>query len=206
MDIVALTGGIAAGKSTVARRLREHGAVVIDADALARDAVAPGSPGLAAVAARFGDEILTAEGTLDRAALGDLIFSDPAARADLNAIVHPDVRRRYRDALDAARSRDPRAIVIYDVPLLAEARAADEFDLVVVVDAPAETRTRRLVELRGLDPDDAAKRVAAQVSDDERRAMADIVIDSSGEESATLQYADELWATLVSRRSVGGAE
>ncbi len=199
-----MTGGIAAGKSTVAARLRDLGAVIIDADELAREAIAPGSAGLAAVVARFGAGVLDARGTLDRVALGAIVFADDAARADLNAIVHPEVRRLYRAAVEAARVGDPDSIVIYDVPLLAEARSADEFGLVVVVDAPAAIRVRRLVERRGLTPEQAQQRVDAQASDDERRALADVVIDASGEESETLEQAERLWSLLLTRKSVGG--
>ena len=204
MELVALTGGIAAGKSTVAARLSALGAVVIDADELAREAVAAGSAGLAAVVERFGPDILDSHGNLDRAALGAIVFAHDGARADLNAIVHPEVRRLYHAALDAARAADPQSIVIYDVPLLAEARSREEFDLVVVVDAPAPIRIARLIDRRGLSPEHATQRVEAQASDEERRALADIVIDASGEESATLAQTDDLWRTLVTRKSVGG--
>jgi dephospho-CoA kinase len=206
VDVIALTGGIAAGKSTVAQRLSEHGAVVIDADSLAREAVSVGSPGLAAVINRFGSSVLDDDGALDRSALGRHIFSDAQARADLNAIVHPEVRRLYHEALREARSRKPAALIIYDVPLLSEARAHDEFSLVVVVDAPAEERVRRLVAHRGMTEGEARNRVEAQVSDKERRAMADIIVDSSGSRENTLQEADALWHQLRSRRSVGSAE
>lgn len=204
MDVIALTGGIAAGKSTVASRWRERGAVVIDADDLARRAVAVGTPGLAAIVDRFGDGVLDSDGALDRAALARLVFTDEATRHALNAIVHPEVRRLYRESVEEARVRDPEAIIVYDVPLLVEARAKDEFDLVVVVDAPAEVRTQRLVVDRGMSEDDARSRVSAQVSDDERRAMADVVIDSSGSIEETLARADAVWDALRSRASVGG--
>lgn len=203
MDVVGLTGGIAAGKSTVARRLAELGAVVIDADALAREAVAPASPGLAAIAERFGDQLVLPDGSLDRAALGRIVFADDDARQQLNAIVHPEVRRLYADAVADARARDPRAVIVYDVPLLAEARAADEFGTIVVVDAPAEVRIERLVTLRGMDRADAANRVAAQVSDAERRAMADVVIDSSGSMEETVAQTDALWRRLLAERDSG---
>lgn len=203
MDVVGLTGGIAAGKSTVARRLAELGAVVIDADALAREAVAPASPGLAAIAERFGDQLVLPDGSLDRAALGRIVFADDDARQQLNAIVHPEVRRLYTDAVADARARDPRAVIVYDVPLLAEARAADEFGTIVVVDAPAEVRIERLVTLRGMDRADASNRVAAQISDAERRAMADVVIDSSGSMEETVAQTDALWRRLLAERDSG---
>jgi len=204
VDVIALTGGIAAGKSTVARRWREHGAVIIDADALAREAVAPGSAGLEAIVERFGATVLDEHGALDRGALGRRVFADEAERSALNAIVHPEVRRLYREAVERSRDADPRAIIVYDVPLLAEARARDEFDPVVVVDAPAETRVRRLMEQRDMTEGEARERVAAQVPDDERRALADIVIDASGALEHTLAQADAVWGTLRSRAAVGG--
>lgn len=199
MDVIGLTGGIAAGKSTVARRLAEHGAVVIDADALARAAVEPGSPGLAAIVERFGDSVIAADGSLDRAALGGLVFADEAARADLNAIVHPEVARLYRERLADLERSQPDAIVVYDVPLLVEARSADEFALVVVVHAPADVRLERLVALRGIDRASAEARIAAQASDDERLAVADVVIDTSGTLESTEQQTDALWQQLAAR-------
>lgn len=204
--MIALTGGIAAGKSTVARRWREHGAVVIDADALAREAVAPGSAGLEAIAERFGPDVIDASGALDRGTLGRRVFADEVERTALNAIVHPEVRRLYREAIASAHAADPHAVIVYDVPLLAEARARDEFGLVVVVDAPAEERVRRLVAHRGMTEHEARERVAAQITDDERRALADIVLDASGTEQSTLEQADAVWQTVRSRGSVGSAE
>lgn len=203
MDVVGLTGGIAAGKSTVATRLAELGAVVIDADRLAREAVQPGSPGLAAIVAHFGDAVLSDDGSLDRAALGRIVFADEEARGVLNGIVHPEVRRRYAEAVADARANDSDAVIVYDVPLLAEARAADEFGTIVVVDAPAETRIARLVELRGMDRREAENRVGSQISDAERRAMADVVIDSSGTLDETLAQTDELWRRLRAGSSAG---
>lgn len=200
MDVIGLTGGIAAGKSVVATRLAELGAVVIDADVLARDAVAEGSAGLRAIRDTFGDAVLAPDGTLDRSALGALVFADPDARAQLNAIVHPEVHRLYRERLAAVESTNPRAIVVYDVPLLVEARSADEFTLVVVVHAPAEQRVERLVALRGLDRASAQQRVSAQASDAERLAVADVVIDSSGTLDQTMEQVDALWQRLVAER------
>lgn len=204
--MIALTGGIAAGKSTVAQRLREHGAIVIDADTLAREAVEPGTAGLTAVVETFGPGLLNDAGGLDRAALGRLVFADADSLQALNAIVHPEVRRLYHERVDAALDNDPTAIVVYDVPLLAEARAQDEFALVVVVDAPADVRIDRLMTHRGMPEHEARGRVAAQMSDEQRRAMADIVVDSSGTRESTLEATDALWTTLSSRGSVGGAE
>lgn len=198
MPLIALTGGIAAGKSTVAGRLAELGAVVVDADRLSRQAVEVGSPGLRAVAERFGDSVIAADGSLDRPALGAVIFSDEAARADLNAIVHPEVSRLSHEAFEVAFAEDPDRVVVYDVPLLAESRGAGEFDAVVVVHAPAEERIRRLIEIRGMTPAEAVGRVRAQADDATRLALADHVIDSSESVPATLAATDTLWPALVS--------
>jgi dephospho-CoA kinase len=197
--IIGLTGGIAAGKSTVSRRFAEHGAVVVDADQLARDAVAPGSPGLAAVRERFGPAVVTADGTLDRPALGAIVFADAAARKDLEGITHPEVWRLAQERFDAARAADPDALVVYDVPLLAEAAGSRplRFDAVVVVDAPAAVRVERLVEHRGMTRQDAERRVAAQASDADRLALADHVVDATGSVADTIRSADEVWARLV---------
>ncbi|UTT62327.1 dephospho-CoA kinase [Microcella humidisoli] len=201
MDVIGLTGGIAAGKSVVSARLAQLGAAVIDADVLAREAVAPGTPGLEAVRRRFGDDVLAPDGSLDRAALGALVFADPRARTDLNAIVHPEVHRLYRERLQSLEASDPRAIVVYDVPLLVEARSADEFAAVVVVHAPADLRVERLVALRGMERASALDRVAAQASDDERLAVADVVIDTSGTLAHTIEQVDALWERLVAERA-----
>ncbi|MET0992023.1 MAG: dephospho-CoA kinase [Lacisediminihabitans sp.] len=199
MHLIGLTGGIASGKSAVAQRLASHGAVVIDADALAREVVEPGTPGLAAIAERFGDGLVTADGALDRPALGAIIFADAQARLDLNAITHPLVQQRARELMAAAGARDPGAVVVYDVPLLLEASAQDgyhRFEKIVVVEAEPATRIRRLVELRGMSEADAARRIASQATDAERRAIADIVIDSNGTLDQTLAQADALWEQL----------
>ncbi|MCA5922981.1 dephospho-CoA kinase [Curtobacterium oceanosedimentum] len=199
MRIIGLTGGIAAGKSTVSRRWTEHGAVVVDADRLAREAVAVGSPGLEQVAARFGPSVIAADGSLDRPALGAIVFADPAARRDLEAITHPEVWRLAQQAFDAAEADDPDAVVVYDVPLLAEARGARplRFDAVVVVDAPAAQRVERLVAHRGMARDEAERRVAAQASDAERLALADHVVDATGTLDQTVRSADEVWSRIA---------
>jgi dephospho-CoA kinase len=180
--VIGLTGGIASGKSVVARRLAEHGAVRIDADELAREVVEPGQPALAEISREFGPAVIGPDGRLDRAALASVIFVDPERRAALNAITHPAVKRRARELMDEAAAKNPDAVVVYDVPLLVEARvdADHDFDLIVVVNASAETRIRRLVELRGLSREEAAHRLNSQVSDTERLAIADVVIDSNG--------------------------
>lgn len=198
MPLIALTGGIASGKSTIASRLAEHGAVVVDADAIVRQVQVAGSPVLARIAEEFGEAMIRPDGELDRAALGARVFGDEAGLRTLNGIVHPAVRaeseRQFREALAA----DLDAVVVYDVPLLAEAGADDPWDLVVVADAPAEQRIARMVELRGMDEADARRRIAAQISDEHRRALADVVIDTSGDIAHTLAQADDLWERIRS--------
>lgn len=174
---VGLTGGVASGKSTVSAILAELGAVVIDADALAREVVARGTPGLDAVAAEFGPSLLTPEGDLDRPAMGRLVFGDEAARRRLEAIVHPLVIRRMAE-LEAAAGEDD--VVVHDIPLLAEGGRADTFDAVVVVDAPRDLQVQRMLSERGWTREDAESRIAAQTTREERRAVATHVIDNNG--------------------------
>jgi dephospho-CoA kinase len=197
---VGLTGGIGAGKSEVARLLAGHGAVVVDADELAREAVAPGTPGLAAVVAEFGPEVLAADGSLDRAALGEIVFSDPRRRAALEKIVHPYVGRRSSQLMAAAPAD---AVVVYDVPLLVENRLQDAYDVVVVVDAPDELRLRRLVELRGMPEADARERMAAQASRQARLAVADHVVANDGDFDALRAQVDRIWSRLPGGPAVG---
>lgn len=192
MYLIGLTGGIASGKSTIAARFAEHGAIVIDADVLSREAVEPGTPGLDAIAERFGPGVIGADGTLDRPALGAIVFADEQARADLNAIVHPEVKRRSQERI-AEASSNPAAIVVYDVPLLVETGRKDEFDLVVVAFAPSDVRARRLTEIRGLELGEAERRIAAQASDAQRAAVADVLIDTAGTLDHTLSQVDAVW-------------
>lgn len=199
MPLIALTGGIASGKSTIAARLAEHGATVIDADGIVREVQQPGSPVLDAIAAAFGTDVIAADGALDRAALGARVFADETALQRLNAIVHPAVRAESQRRFDAAFAADPAAVVVYDVPLLVEARVDDPWDLIVVADAPAELRVQRMVELRGMTEDEARRRIGAQVPDDERRAIADVVIDTSGTVQRTIEQVDALWRSLTVR-------
>ncbi|MEV7692037.1 dephospho-CoA kinase [Microbacterium sp. NPDC089189] len=193
MPLLALTGGIASGKSTIARRLAEHGAIIVDADALVREVQAAGSPVLAEIGAAFGAAMITASGELDRAALGAVVFGDDAARERLNAIVHPAVRRASAERFAAAFAADPDAVVVYDVPLLVETRSSDPWDLVVVAAAPAAVREERLVTKRGLTRDAARARIGAQASDDARLAVADVVIDTAGTLAHTVAQTDALW-------------
>lgn len=194
---VGLTGGIAAGKSVALDRFAELGACVIDSDVLARDAVAPGTVGLAEVVEAFGETVLAPDGTLDRARLGTIVFSDDAARRRLNAIVHPEVRRlsAEREALVAAR--DPRAVVVHAIPLLVETGQAESFHLVAVVVAPEDVRVRRLVESRGMSEDEARARIAAQATDDERLAAADVTLDGGGAPDVLRAEVDVLWERIV---------
>ena len=197
MPLIALTGGIASGKSTIARRLQEHGAVIVDADQIARDVQAPGTPVLDAIAVEFGDEVIAAEGSLDRAALGARVFGDAEALQRLNGIVHPAVRAESARRFAAANAADADAVDVYDVPLLVEARVDDPWDRIVVAHAPAEERLRRLVELRGMEPQAAQDRIDAQVPDEKRLAIADIVIDTSGTLEHTIEQTDAVWKQLT---------
>jgi len=205
MQRIGLTGGIAAGKSVAARRLAELGAVVVDADVLAREAVAPGTAGLAAVVEEFGPGVLAPDGSLDRGALGALVFDDTERRRTLESIVHPVVRRLSAEREAAAAVADPGAVVVHDIPLLVETGQADRFHLVVVVHAPALLRVERLVRLRGLSRADAEARVRAQAADDERLAAADVVLDGSGTDADLRAQVDTLWDRLCAERDQEGA-
>lgn len=199
MPLVALTGGIASGKSTIARLLTERGAVVVDADQIVRDVQQPGSPVLAQIEGAFGADVIRPDGSLDRPALGARVFGDAEAVSRLNGIVHPAVRAESARRFAEAFAADPQAVVVYDVPLLAEARLNDPWQLVVVAHAPAATRRQRLVQLRGMAQADADARIASQVSDEARLALADVVIDTTGTIDDTIRQVDELWASLPDR-------
>ncbi|GAB3820907.1 dephospho-CoA kinase [Kribbella italica] len=188
-----MTGGIGSGKSSVSRRLGERGAVVIDSDMLAREVVARGTDGLAEVVAAFGDGVLTAEGELDRPAVGKLVFGDETARRKLEAVIHPRVRAR---AAEIERSAPDDAVVVHDIPLLVETGQADKFDLVLVVDVPVEVQVERLTAQRGMAEDEARRRIAAQASREERLAAADVVIGNAGGLDELDRRVDEVWAEL----------
>jgi len=192
---VALTGGVASGKSTVAAILAELGAVVIDADALAREVVEPGTPGLAAVEGQFGPEVLTDDGRLDRARLGAVVFADEQARRRLEGILHPLIRARAAEIEDAAPQD---ALVVHDIPLLVESGQAGGFDAVLVVDVPVETQLARMVADRGWSREDAEARVAAQASRAERRAVATYVIDNTGTRDDLRDRVTEVVSLLTS--------
>jgi len=191
---VGLTGGIGAGKSEVSRLLVEHGAVLIDADRIAREVVAPGTPGLAAVVAAFGEDVLAEDGSLDRPKLGSIVFADPEKLAVLNGIVHPLVRERS-SALEEAAAED--AVVVHDVPLLTENGLAPLYDLVVVVEAAPATQLDRLVRLRGMTEQDARARMAAQATREQRREIADVVVDNDVPLQELRRRVKEVWDELV---------
>ena len=193
---VGLTGGIGSGKSTVSALLAEHGATVIDYDRLAREIVDPGAPALLAIADRFGDGVIAADGTLDRPALGAIVFGDASALADLNGITHPAIRD-----LAAAREQQagPDAIVVHDNPLLVEMGADTQCDVVVVVDVPVEVQVERLTTLRGMTPSDARARIAAQATREQRTGAADLLIDNTGPESELAVIVGGIWGELASK-------
>ncbi len=191
---VGLTGGIGAGKSEVSRLLVEHGAVLIDADRIAREVVAPGTPALAAVVAAFGEDVLAEDGSLDRPKLGSIVFADPEKLAVLNGIVHPLVRERST-ALEEAAAED--AVVVHDVPLLTENGLAPLYDLVVVVDAAPATQLDRLMRLRGMTEQDARARMAAQATREQRREIADVVVDNDVPLEELRRRVEEVWDELV---------
>ena len=196
MLLVGLTGGIGSGKSTVARMLAERGAVVLDADVLGREAVERGTHGFDAVRDRFGDAALAPDGSLDRATLASIVFADDEARADLEAIVHPEVRRRIAEAVAAHAETDD--VVVVDSPLLIETGSHEGFPVLVVVVASDEARLERLVAL-GLGLDDVARRMEAQMPLDEKAALADVVLDNDGTLADLERQVDRLWADLLER-------
>lgn len=191
---IGLTGGIGSGKSTVSAELARLGAVVIDADRVARDVVAPGTPGLAAVVEAFGADVLTPSGSLDRAALGRRVFADRAALRRLGEITHPLIKAESARRQAAAPAD---AIVVHDVPLIVENRLADAYDLVVVVGASEDLRLDRLVRERGMTPEDARARIRAQATDAERRAVADVWLDNSGTVDELLRAVDAVWRERI---------
>jgi dephospho-CoA kinase len=193
---VGLTGGIGSGKSAVSSRLAARGAVVIDSDVLAREVVAKGTDGLAEVVAAFGDGVLTAEGELDRPAVGRIVFGDEAARRKLEAIIHPRVRARAAE-IEAGAPAD--AVVVHDIPLLVETGQADRFDVVLVVDTPVDVQLERLTTQRGMTEAEAKQRIASQASREERLAVADLVVDNSGTLAELDRRIGEVWDGLQQR-------
>jgi len=202
---VGLTGGIGSGKSEVSRRLAARGAAIVDADVAAREVVEPGTPGLGQITAVFGPEVLLPDGALDRERLGQLVFAQPSLRARLNAIVHPLVHERMQQLeQEAIAAAGPSAIVVHDVPLLAENGLARGFDTVIVVDAPEDQQVQRLITTRGLTAGHAGERMAAQAGRERRLAIADIVIDNSGSLEDLDHRVDEVWAVLRDRAAARG--
>jgi dephospho-CoA kinase len=197
---IGLTGGIGSGKSEVSRRLAAHGAVVIDADKIAREVVEPGTAGLARVVAAFGEEVLRPDGALDREKLGSIVFADSQKLAVLNGIVHPLVGERVAQLQSDAPGD---AVVVYDVPLLVENKLAPMYDVVIVVDAADEVRIRRLAEHRGMAETDAKARIAAQASREDRLAVADIVIANEGALEELDARVAEVWGELLRRGARG---
>ncbi|MEZ5119282.1 MAG: dephospho-CoA kinase [Candidatus Nanopelagicales bacterium] len=193
MRRIGLTGGIGSGKSTVSAMLADLGAHVIDADTIAREVVAPGTDGLAALVEAFGPDILTSDGSLNRAALADRAFADESARARLNAITHPRIAARTAELM---RKIPENAVLVHDVPLLVEVGLQDAYDMVLVVDAPDDVRVRRLLE-RGLDEQDARARIAAQATREQRLAVADVVLDNSGSLGDLREQVERAWTTIA---------
>lgn len=191
---VGLTGGIGSGKSEVARLLAQHGAVVVDYDALARQAVVPGSPGLAAVVAEFGPEVLRDEGSLDRSRLAAMVFANPARRVALEAIVHPYVRWR---SAELARAAPPCSVIVHDVPLLLETSRTMDFDVILVVDAAPEVQLARLTGVRGMSAPEALARMANRASRKERLVAADIVVPNDGGLAQLSRRVDRVWKRLL---------
>lgn len=197
MLLVGLTGGIGAGKSTVARLLAEHGAIVIDADSIVHELQRPGTDVFRAIVERFGDQVVAPDGTLNRSKLAEVAFADEAARSALNSIVHPAVYGVMSERIAAVT--DPSAIVVLDVPLLAESGGGEGMDFVVVVDADQDVRVDRVVAERGLDPQQVRARMAVQASSEQREALADVVIKNDGDVDELRAQVDALWAELLDR-------
>jgi dephospho-CoA kinase len=199
MLLVGLTGGLGAGKSTVARLLADRGAVLVDADELARRALEQGSRAYRQVCDLFGDEVVTASGELDRAAIAATVFSDPERRRALESIVHPEVFRMLAETVEARRGTDD--IIVFDAPLIVETGFQDACDVVVVVTAPVEDRVARAVQDRGMTADQARARIGAQIDDAEREAVADVIIRNDGDVARLEARVDDLWERL---RAEGG--
>jgi len=195
--LVGLTGGIGAGKSTVAQLFEERGVPIVDADAIARDVVKPGEPALAELVEHFGDSILGADGELNRGKLAEVAFADAESHEALNAIMHPAISAETAKRIDALRG--DHSVIVHDVPLLVEAGLAGNYDLTVLVDTPAQIRLQRLTELRGMDSEDAKKRIAAQATDEQRRAVCDVALDNSGDIEHLRAQFEQMWERFISR-------
>lgn len=200
MNLIALTGGIASGKSTVARRLTELGAHLVDADRLAREVVEPGSPTLTRIAQTFGEDVLDDRGALNRQALADIVFEDPEELGRLNAIIHPAITARGDEEIARLRALDPEGIIVFDIPLFVEHPNDRGWDAVIVVEAPDEMRVQRMIDYRGMTRQEALSRIAHQATNEERRAVADALIDASGTIDWTIEQVDRLWRDITSGR------
>lgn len=194
MTLIGLTGGIGSGKSTIARRFADHGAHIVDADKIAREVVEPGKPALAEIIAHFGAGVINPDGTLNRSALGEIVFTDASERDILNSIVHPAVQRRTTELFAQA---PPDSVVVYDVPLLVEANPAYSFDVIIVASAPEGVRVERLMENRGMLESEAISRIQSQAPEEERLKIAHHVIDTSGDINHTYAQVDALWNQLA---------
>lgn len=190
---IGLTGGIATGKSTVARLLTERGAILIDLDGIAREVVEPGQPSLFAVAERFGQAVLQADGTLDRKKLGAVVFADPTERKALEAILHPAIRAVMKQRMDYHEAQSPKKLVVVDVPLLYESGLESYFEQIMVVYVPRQVQLQRLLERDKLSMDEAIKRLEAQMNIEEKKLRADILIDNSGSLERTEEQIDRCW-------------
>lgn len=195
--LIGLTGGIGAGKSTVAQLFEERGVPIVDADAIARDVVKPGQPALVELVEYFGDGIVGAAGELNRGKLAEVAFADAESHEALNAIMHPAISAETAKRIDALRG--DHSVIVHDVPLLVEAGLAGNYDLTVLVDTPAQIRLQRLTELRGMDPEDAKKRIAAQATDEQRRAACDVALDNSGDIEHLRAQFEQMWERFISR-------
>ena len=203
MLLVGLTGGIGSGKSTVARMLEKRGAVVFDADVLARQAVAPGTPGFEKVVERFGPNMLAPGGGLDREALASIVFSDPAARRDLEGIVHPEVRRMFAEGCEEYRDSD--RVVVFSAPLLVETGMHTAFDLLIVVSAPVATQIERLMRDRGMAERDVQARIDAQLPLEAKAEAADVLVDNEGTLEDLEAQVERVWRNLVTRAGSGAS-
>lgn len=195
--LIGLTGGIGAGKSTVAKLFEERGVPIVDADAIARDVVKPGQPALVELVEYFGDGIVGAGGELNRGKLAEVAFADAESHEALNAIMHPAISAETAKRIDALRG--DHSVIVHDVPLLVEAGLAGNYDLTVLVDTPAEVRLQRLTELRGMDSEDAKKRIVAQATDEQRRAVCDVALDNSGDIEHLRAQFEQMWERFISR-------
>lgn len=195
--LIGLTGGIGAGKSTVAKLFEERGVPIVDADAIARDVVKPGQPALVELVEYFGDGIVGAGGELNRGKLAEVAFADAESHEALNAIMHPAISAETAKRIDALRG--DHSVIVHDVPLLVEAGLAGNYDLTVLVDTPVEVRLQRLTELRGMDSEDAKKRIAAQATDEQRRAVCDVALDNSGDIEHLRAQFEQMWERFISR-------